>query len=338
MKQITKLLLLLTIIITLVTCKEDPVGPDDSNATPGRRDYVWTIDTIKDYYFSFNSIWGTSPTDVWIADDDNAVYRYDGQKYYKDKNAIMVCPNSIYGNNNKVWIVGQEGTILRYENGSYKREIDARIDNHFVWFTGIDGKDDKEIYTCGWVNYTKSHDGVIYAYNGTVWRNEKLINDSGGFAKMFYSNKSDKYYFLSGYVADDNSLTYNIYEYDRNNLTKIKSQKEDGYGCAIYKIDNHLYYIISKKIYRYWNGNSEYIFEVNDSNQGGLLGGRNRNDILVRMQNGIAHYNGTDWQYLIKFDTKRLLGSDALVFEKDVFVTAKDYVTGYTLIYHGQLK
>lgn len=338
MKQITKLITLLAIIIMLVTCKDDPVGPDDSNAVPGRRDYIWTVDTIKQYLASFNCIWGTSPTDVWIADDSNPIYRYDGQKYYRDSKAILVSPKSIYGSKNKVWIVGQEGTILKHENGIYKREIDARINNHFVWFSGIDGKDDREIYTCSWVNYPKSHDGVIYSYDGNTWRNEKLIGDSGGFMKMLYSRRNDRYYFLSGYVAEDQSLTYNIYEYDKKKLLKILSQKEDGRGCSIYKIDDYLYYIIKNKVYRYWNGNSELIFEVNDINQGGLLGGRNRRDILLRMQDGIAHYNGTDWQYLIKFENNRLPGAEALVFEKDVFVTAKDYVTGYSLIYHGKLK
>ena len=338
MKLITRSLLLTTLLIVLFTCKDNPVGPDDSNATPGRRDYTWTADTIKAYYVSFNGIWGSSPTDVWIADDDNAIYRYDGQKYYKDKGAILVSPNSIYGSNNRVWIVGQQGAILKYSNNTYLTEYSAKVDNHFVWFGGLSGKDYKEIYTAGWVNYPKSNSGVIIAYNGSSWRNDKVINDSGGFMRMFYSSRNDRYYFLSGYVAEDNSLTYNIFEYDKKYLTKILStQGKDGL-TSIYRIDDYPYFFIGTKVYRYFNNNSEYIFEISDPNKGGLLGGRNRKDILVRMQNGIAHYNGTDLQYLIKFNNKRLLASDAMVFEKDVFVTAKDYVTGYSIIYHGVLR
>lgn len=82
----------------------------------------------------------------------------------------------------------------------------------------------------------------------------------------------------------------------------------------------------------------ELIFEVNATNFGGLVWGRNRNDIFIRMKDGIAHYNGTDWQYLFKSQEPMGLSPNSLVLEKDFFIPAKLLKTGANIIYHGTLK
>ena len=109
-------------------------------------------------------------------------------------------------------------------------------------------------------------------------------------------------------------------------------------GPCISIIDGYLYITIDTKIYRYFNGNMEFIFEVNDHNFGVHIWGRNRKDILIRMQDGIAHYNGTDWKYLYKSPEPVILAPNCTIFNNEVFIPAKLRSTGYPIIYHGILK
>jgi hypothetical protein len=56
------------------------------------------------------------------------------------------------------------------------------------------------------------------------------------------------------------------------------------------------------------------------------------------MQDGLAHYNGTDWQYLFKSPESIKLSSNSAIFEKDFFIPAKIFKTGTNIIYHGTIK
>jgi hypothetical protein len=130
-----------------------------------------------------------------------------------------------------------------------------------------------------------------------------------------------------------------IYEFDRNNIKMLDEHLQTSENpSSIHTIQGYIYITLGKKVYRYRRDNMELMFEVNDPNFGGQLWGRSRNDILIRMFDGIAHYNGSDRQYLLKLTSNIWLAGEAMVFEKEVFIPAKDYNTGYQLIYHGVLK
>ena len=64
---------------------------------------------------------------------------------------------------------------------------------------------------------------------------------------------------------------------------------------------------------------------------------RNIKDIFLGMSDGIAHYNGTDVQYLFKFDTN-FRGSEIIkVFAKSIFISTNNWNTNINLIYRGYL-
>ena len=52
-------------------CKHNPVGPEIIQ--PGRRDYTWTFDTLHLQQGYLQSIWGSSPTDIWACGYDRFV-------------------------------------------------------------------------------------------------------------------------------------------------------------------------------------------------------------------------------------------------------------------------
>ena len=109
-------------------------------------------------------------------------------------------------------------------------------------------------------------------------------------------------------------------------------------STTINEIDGWLYITIGEKIYRYKNGKFNDYLEVNLSNFGGQIWGRNRNDVFIRMFDGLVHYNGSNFKYILKFSSNITFGSPAIVLEKDIFLHAFDDKTGYNIIYHGQLK
>ena len=105
----------LSIIILLLVLQSfcdtaDPIVPID-NTPPGKRDYVWSIDSI-DYgnlpsLIQLESIWGSSSTDIWGANGDAAdvrdcLWHYDGVKWSR---ATEGTPITEYTGNKVVYAV-----------------------------------------------------------------------------------------------------------------------------------------------------------------------------------------------------------------------------------------
>jgi hypothetical protein len=144
-----KKLLLINIFLYLLalnTCSDNPLV--DDNIPPGRRDYVWSVDSI-DYenlptFIELKSMWGSSPTDVWgshfTADVRNCLWHYDGTAW---KRAVEGTPitdpsggSSIVGGvwgtaQNDVWAFGgtrfsnpeRDAPFVMHFNGSMWSEV-----------------------------------------------------------------------------------------------------------------------------------------------------------------------------------------------------------------------
>jgi len=70
--MINKICVIAVFVFTMLfvySCKNKPTQPDDNTQKPGKRDYIWTIDSV-DYgnlpsTIQLESMWGSSVTDVW---------------------------------------------------------------------------------------------------------------------------------------------------------------------------------------------------------------------------------------------------------------------------------
>jgi hypothetical protein len=330
-----KTILTIAIVVALITnsCKEDVVGPDDSNAIAGRRDYTWVADTIGNPYLDFYSIWGNATNNIWTTGVlmSQALYRYDGQKWSLDDRVYISDPMALWGYGNDLWIGNDKGCIWKFTGDTYKQELeDYKVDNNLIDLMAMAGSSNKDIYIVG----HNRKNPIIMKYDGSNWSLDKKLTDSGGINQIKYSTRGDKYYL----VSDLSDYTTKVYEYNRKELKMIYEHPVSNAGVTISTIDGYVYLVIGEKIYRYFNGKMEFIFEVNDSNFGGVVWGRNRKDIFIRMQDGLAHYNGTDWQYLFKFSEPMSFSPNSAVFGKDFFIPARIRATGYNIIYHGTLK
>ena len=62
------------------SCKNTAVSPPED--APGRRDYVWTVDTLNCPADPMFRMWGSSPTDIWTTSYgnwDKSISHFDGE-------------------------------------------------------------------------------------------------------------------------------------------------------------------------------------------------------------------------------------------------------------------
>ncbi len=261
----------------------------------------------------------------------DGVYHYNGQNWSLDNRVYISDPMALWGYGNNVWIGNDHGCIWKFTDSTYTEELsNFTVNGKFVDFFEMTGSSNNEIFAVGY-NYTNP---VIIKYNGNLWSLDKVLSDTGVFNQIIYCSNSDKYYF--GLWLKDNSVK--IYEYDRKILKVIYLYPPSNGGPTIASIDGNPFIVADNKIYIYLNGIMHFIFEVSDPDFGGEIWGRNINNIFIRMQNGIAQYNGTDWQYLYKSPEQIMISPYSAIFEKDVFIPAKIRSTGISIIYHGTLK
>lgn len=330
----------LLIFLFMNSCVSNSTEPEP-NYEPGRRDYVWTADTIKAYYVYFNSIWGKTVNDVWMVSLVGSVlentYRYDGTKWYREINAPIGNTVSLWGTESNVWISTHEGRIWKYRNNIFSSSPQFMYDGKAIDFFSMAGKNDNEVYACGGKFMPYNRDGLLYKYNGSSWQLDRVLKNYGNLYKVRYSDKNNRYYILSYIDNKDIADTTQLLEYDGITVKSILYQ-DIGENFTINNIDGFLYVSKGNKIYRYYDETLNAYLEVSNPNFRGQVWGRNKNDLLIQMQDGLMHFNGSDLKYILKFPTNTEYGSAALVLERDVFLHAFDNRTGYNIIYHGILK
>ncbi len=336
-----KILLVITVVVLIIIANSCNSNPTEPEPQPGRRDYTWTADTIKAYYVYFNSLWGKTVNDVWMVSLVGSVfeniYRYDGTKWYRETRTPVGNTVSLWGSENSLWISTHEGRIWNYKNNTFTSSPQFLYEGVEIDFFSMAGKNDNEVYAGGGKAIPYNRDGLIYKNNGISWQLELVLKNYGNLYKVRYSSKNNKYYFLAYLDNKEIMDTTRLLEYDGKNIKTILYQ-DVGENFTMNDIDGYLYISKGNRIFRYFDGNLDDFLEINYPNFKGQVWGKNKNDLLIQMKDGLLHYNGTDLKYILKFPNNIEYGSTALVLEKDVFLHAFDNKTGYNIIYHGKLK
>lgn len=328
-KRIFTSLIFISFLIHPFSCKS-PTEPPIDDVPAGKRDYVWSIDSV-DYgnlpgLIQLESIWGSSPTDVWGAgytsDVRDCLWHYDGVR----------------------WTRATEGTPITAGGGG-SRNVGI------VWGTGIDNiwAFGNEIFS----QPTFRGQAFVMRYDGNTWKNETgiLVNLESGFFDVCGKDKNS--FWLAAYekMVHYNSGNWNIYTVGENLLVwGITGENENIFAVAydissggnrviIIRIKNGQLSIIDEttltdisgnyngkfepsklwisdgKIYTAWHKISlTNILDDGTINQSGwhsvlaLPAGQffvntfyhNKKDMFVSgYPNLLYHYNGSDWQNLI---------------------------------------
>ncbi|MHB1687755.1 MAG: hypothetical protein ACYCVH_10310 [Ignavibacteriaceae bacterium] len=337
-------------LVTLQSCKS-PTGPVELQ--PGRRDYTWTVDTLNIPYTVLESIWGSSPSDVWCVgpggDKDKTIYHFNGQKWVNDGISRSLSPTAVFGfSASNVWFGSYGNTIWHYDGNNISRFQDYTIPNYpYAGIQNIWGDSPNNVYAVGFADSSNIHKGILQHFDGSKWEVVYESSPHEVFMKIYRGLLTSSNYYILSYKDDNNHLdTSIVYEFDNRNMKKIYlSEIINGFSSDLAVVNSEVYFILNNGVYllnKSWlNTNSGFklLFNVNNSNFSGGIGGRNRNDIFLLMRDGIAHYNGMDIQYLYHFDHSKInLLGNPVIFDKEIFFLAYDFQNNLNLIIRGKLK
>ncbi len=339
----TKIFLLIIAGITILNSCDNPTEPEPQ---PGRRDYVWSVDTLAIPFMSFVRIWGSAANDVWIVgpggDLDKTIYLYDGIRWKTDGISRPISPLSVWGlSKNNVWFGGMDGRIWHYDGNILKEHTrfeTTREKN--IGFQEIWGDSPSNIFAVGYSGDDENRTGVIAHFNGSRW---DLIYFTDlkrySFLRIRRANKGSNTYYL--WAIKDAPMTgdlVSVFEYKWGADIKLIYEGKDVIqtGTFIQNIYNVMYFVIGNTINTYSNSEFKKFLQVTLPNFGIQIFGRSKNDIFLRMLDGIAHYNGNDVEYLYRFSGNISI-TDAFLFDKEVFFLALDLTNGNDLIFHGKL-
>jgi len=343
------LLLLLIVLITTLnfSCKKSPTEPTD-NTQPGRRDYVWTVDTLSAPYNTFFRIWGSSPKDVWTVSPPGSfhqsIFHFDGNTWSTDGIFRLFAPSAIFGfTSNDVWTAGSDGDIWRYDGNNWKKFVKLTKDGHNdIVFDNMWGESQNDIYAIGAYhdNNGLPNHSVIAHYVNNEW---KMFNTDSikGIVEHLYKDKNGEQLYMQvinqgGGEYYDSTI---IYEYFQGNYNKLYSSVwTEGLQADISLINNEVYFILGSQIAKRINNQFVTVLQVDNPNFYQRMWGRNSKDIFMFMTDGLVHYNGSDMIYLQHFDKPRTQIFGAALFEKEVFFLVSEGQTNLNLIYHGVLK
>ncbi|NCQ17512.1 MAG: hypothetical protein COW85_00965 [Ignavibacteria bacterium CG22_combo_CG10-13_8_21_14_all_37_15] len=345
MKKHILAVVLVTIVLFNPGCKKSPTEAID-NTQPGRRDYVWTVDTLKIPYTVLTRMWGSSPTDLWAigpgGDLNKTIFHFDGTSWKNDGKSRPISPTSIWGSSaNNIWIGGREGKIWNYTNGSWGEAFTYSISGFpSLGLECIWGDSPDNVYAVGYADSLGiRYKGVILHFNGSSWRVMETEEIKNGFISITRAPATSSNYFIKGIRMDPATAdTVMIYEFDGTNLKRIqtKSISEDRYP-KIVNAGGKLLFVIDRTIYSYTNQQFKSVYNIGYWNFVDILAGRSEKDLFLSMNDGIAHYNGTDVEYIYRF-TSNISITCWYIFEKDIVFIAYDFVKDVHLIYRGKLK
>jgi hypothetical protein len=332
---------LLIVLLVTMSCKEEITNIEEPPA--GRRDYVWTADTIKVPFTYFSKIWGDAPDNVWIVGPggglDKTIWHFDGTKWSTDGISRGISPLSVWGfGKNNVWIAGYEGHIWHY-SGIWKESVWFKKNSWNVGFTEIYGDAPSNIYAIGYADSLNFRKGIILMWNGEMWKEVDIpVFTTYGFITMRKSIAEKSNYYILGWGEKQNGGDLlALFEFDGANIKKIYEAdftSETWTGVTL--AGDKLLFIIGNKICKYTNSQFQPLFEVDlgKFNQG--IWCRDEKDVLISMKDGIAHYNGTDIEYLYRYKgNEHAFG--ATVLEKDVFILTTDSRNAKNILIRGKL-
>ncbi|MDR3627813.1 MAG: hypothetical protein P4L45_13310 [Ignavibacteriaceae bacterium] len=340
-KFIFSLFLLCTFTFELCTSAGCSSSTGPVTSTAGRRDYTWTVDTIKVPFTYFYKLWGSGPSDVWSIGPggglDKTIWHFDGNNWSTDGISRGISPLSIYGfSSSNVWLSGYEGEIWHFDGSSWIRNYKFQKQNYYLGFESIWGDSPNNIYAIGFADSGSARRGIILNYNGSSWTEKQIPYFSYDFFQI--KGEANNYY-LNGLMYDSTGKYINsVFQYNSDGIKIIYTGEQTAQSWSyIQNIAGTLYFVLGNKIYTYNNHNFKLLLDINESNFGAQIYGRSEKDIILKMIDGLGHYNGSDIEYIYKFKTNNISIVDGVIFDKDIFILAIDFNSSQNLLIHGRL-
>jgi hypothetical protein len=341
MKKNIFLLYSISLLLTFASFNSCNTTEPTDELKPGRRDYTWTVDTLKppEGRSLPYSMWGTNANDVWAVGlsylNAYCIWHFDGNSWTNYTPDKYINPTCVWGtSNNNIWIGSSDGAFWHYDGIKWNKFSETIIPNYQQFIIqSMYGSSPSNIYAVGFADSIggSSYKAVIMHYNGSKWELVNIPNIPNSFDQIFYDENSGKF-IISGWIF--NQPDEYLYSFDGSTLNQLFSTYN---GLYLSRIGNEIIAIVNgSKLYRLKNNNLEVFKDFSSTIFSGYAVGRNEKDVLTANQDGIGHYNGTDLITLLPKWNIELDLNAAIVFEKEVFFIWDDSYN--TFIVHGKLQ
>jgi len=313
-----KIILVVSIIVIVIinSCGEGITEP-----LPGRRDYVWSKDTLRaeDFGFQFlSSIWGSSPKDIWVVGDAaaqaNKVWHYDGIRWKNYRLNQFAAPISIHGiSSYEVWMVTTRSDIWKWDGLNWNKYTTIIPEGYYrILFEDIYGYKDN-LYAVGIAEKLDGdYTGIIVHYNGKKWEILNTPKIKEYFVRVLFLEKGD--ILITALNLNDQLEPARLYKYANGELILLGKSWID-YILGI--LNNKLYVNTDRKVYEYKDSELILKIDLSNTNYAGGLIGRSINDFFAGNYGwNLGHYNGESIVDLYYINGNLI---DGIVFEKDVF-------------------
>jgi len=341
-------------LFTSFSSCRNSVGPV-IDRQPGSRNYIWYVDTINTPENTITSLDGVADTNVWAVstpgDFRTTIWHFDGRRWSTDSvYRVLLSPFRVrVFSAANAWIVGNNGEIWNNTGGGWSEQtkVYAPVPNangfKIALLEDIDGFDGNNLYAVGeYFDSLNNGHTLAFRQNGSSWSQVKVrdVLDADFNNIRFYS--PGKALIWSEKSMPDGSApdSDKIFMFDGLNLQEIYSGNEDANGgsSGFATIQGGIVVLEGRRLIFMNQYGKENLTTIQEPNLGGAIDARSTEDVFLGMTDGIAHYNGTDVQYIFKFPNPNIHGTSIKAFPKSIFISAQDWVSRTNFIYRGYLQ
>ncbi len=339
MKKNTFLFYSISLILTFISFNScNTTEPDELK--PGRRDYSWTVDTLKPAEGRSlpSRMWGANANDLWAVGlsylNAYCIWHFDGQRWTNYTTDKYIDPRGIWGTaSNNIWIGSTDGAFWRYDGVNWNRFSEITIPNYQQFIVqSMCGRSANDIYAVGFADSIggNTYKAIIAHFNGTKWELVNIPVLKQSYKQIFFDSVTSNF-IISSWIF--NQPDEYIYSFDGKNLKQIYSGQD---GLTLAQVGNTIYVQIKQQLFKYHKDIIEPFKDFTTYNYIGNAFGRTEMDFFTINWDGIGHYNGTDLVTIYQKQNIDWASGGGIVFEKDVFFIWDDSYN--TFIVHGKLQ
>lgn len=333
-----------TSLFFFTSCQNSPAEPEEIQG--GRRDYVWTIDTMPPTpYNGISRVWGSSERNLWgvayggVANKE--VWHFNGSAWITLPWIPDFTPNCIYGfDETNIWAGSVNGEIWK-GNGYTFKKFSKQVISGFphISYENMWGESPDDVYAVGTAfSIDDSKKGFIMHFDGTKWEILQVTEDNHIiFIDARKDSKGSNLLFIGGlshygYTVDSSR----VWTFDGNQLKQIYvGEYSPTQKSGVYRIDGRVYITIGQKIFKYENNSLQLWKDFTGTNFQARMWGRNENDFFyISTDGGIGHYNGKDLVTIYN----NFFAYNAVILNDFVFFHTFDEVKGSNIFLKGKLK
>ena len=343
MKRHTLYSLPAVLLISLLThfCASNPVEPE-ADPTPGRRDYVWSLDTLDMPMNYISEVWGASPNDVWavgaMGTHKDRLLHYDGEKWETYTNEfIWTAANALFGfSADNVWMGGsggwlEEGAgIWHYDGTKWSQNyVYEFAGSRSIYVQDLWGTAPNDLYASGVISFydgqTDDFRGFVLHYNGRQWKEVIKVGPLNSQFTRVRKEKNNLYMrsFRNGLISGVRDEKV-IYKVEGNQAMELYATTS---AANIQVIAGKVYFIFDNAVHIYSGSTfiKQFSFDELNTKLWGVHG-RTAIDFFVGTKDGIAHYNGEDTKFIYRYPAERIgYMNEPAILDKEVFFSIRNH-------------